>query len=188
MAIGQLVSDVQAGQPFTPSLKSILRSFDMCPLNKVKVVIINNHPYPEKGVANGLAFACKINPFIEELNDVTEDKFIDGPTPSLEYLPRNGVMLLNMAMTCPVGKPKDHIPMWSPVTATIIKSINENTTDTIFVFVGEETQPLAEMVTNASHSKLFIPSFDEKTKWDSMDIFLRINKILVKKNRTCVDW
>lgn len=188
MAIGQLISDYNAGQPFTPSLKELFRSFDMCPINKVKVVIINNHPYTEKGVANGLAFAGKINPFVVELNNVTEDKFIDGPSPKLEYLPRNGVMMLNMALTCPIGKPKDHIPMWTPVFNTIIKGISSLTKETIFVFVGKDVEHVAKCVGNG-HSKLFVPSVGKEGEdWNSINLFGRINAILEKNLKTGIDW
>lgn len=179
-AIHQLVSDVQAGQPFTPLIKDLFKSFDKCDLKDVKVVFVNEHPYAEKGVANGLAFSGQNNPFLKSLDKDNES--------DMTYLPENGVLLLNVAMTCPIGKPKDHVPMWESVTGTIINHIAAETINTVFVFVGEETQHLSAEV-GVYHPKLFIPSFPKDDKeWDSIDIFERINRILKNANKTAIDW
>ena len=196
LAIEQLVSDVQAGQPFTPVINNLFKSFDLCKLQDVKVVFIDAHPYPEKGVSKGLAFAGKVNPFVRELNDVTNVKFIDGPAPSLEYLPKIGVLLLNLAMTSPIlkdglDKPlaDDHIPMWNPVTSEIIKQIAYRTVNTVFIFVGEKTEHLTHQIKQSSHRKIFIPSFNNNNDgWDSNNVFKKINKILEKREQPTIDW
>lgn len=196
MAVGQLVSDVQAGQPFTPNLNSLFKSFDLCALEDVKVVFVNAHPYAEKGVSNGIAFSGKINPFSRELNNVTEEKFLDGPAPSLEYLPKEGVLMLNLAMTSPICKeelsrpaPDDHIPMWNPVSNAIIKQLSYRTVRTIFVFVGDKTEHLSYNVKGPNHKKIFIPSFkNDNDGWDSNDIFNRINLIRQKDGQEPIVW
>ena len=40
-----------------PPPKYIFRAFDLCPFEKVKVVILGQDPYHGKGQANGLCFA-----------------------------------------------------------------------------------------------------------------------------------
>jgi len=182
-AIHQLVCDVQAGQPFTPLIKDMFKSFDLCPLEDVKVVFINANPSAVASENDGLAFSSHPNPFNEALDNIQE-----GFSNYLGYLPENGVLLLNMALTCPVGKSKDHIPMWEPIARTIIHQIAYQTVKTVFVFVGEEVEHLAQQVTK-NHLKLFIPSFKEGGKqWDSIEVFQRINLLLTNAKKEPVNW
>ena len=181
-AVHQLVSDVQAGQPFTPQFKDMFKSFDICPLEEVKVVFVNAHPNPDKLENDGLAFSLGNNKF---KNSLTQGEEAYG---NLEHLPKQGVMLLNMALTCPVDKPKDHVPMWNSISSTIINYIAAETKQTIFVFVGENVEQLSKEV-GVYHPKLFIPSFkDDDQNWESIDIFDRVNGILKKLEKTTIDW
>lgn len=183
LCINQLISDHIAGQPFTPTVKNMFKSFDLCPLDKVKVVFVANNPNPDKGVANGIPFSEYSNDFYLSLNNKTEG-FENNY--SLEYLPRaQGVMLLTAALTCPIGKPTDHVPMWSPITEKLIKAISYRTVKTIFVFVGKEVEHLASNV-GKHHLKFFLPSVDEG--WDPGDVFENINKALNKLEKTAIQW
>ena len=183
LALNQLMSDVQAGQPFTPLIKNIFKSYDLCALEDVKVVFVTSHPNPDKGVSDGLAFSGYDNPFYLTLNNKADGK-VDGY--SLSYLPQNeGVMLLTAALTCPEGKPTDHLPIWTPLTEKLIKAISYRTVKTIFVFVGEEVEYLAENV-GKHHLKFFLPTVGEN--WDPGDAFENINKALIKLEKKPVNW
>ena len=183
-AMYQLVSDVQAGQQFTPLLKDMFKSFDLCPLEEVKVVFINNTPYSEVGVSNGLAFAGKQNPFTREISDISETGECDE---SLLSLPQKGVLLLNVSLTCPVGKSTDHLEMWKPITSHLLREIAEATVNTIFVFVGESTEYLSKEVPS-SHAKLFLPSFKDEDQWESINVLERTNNILKKGGKKEIAW
>jgi len=183
LGINQLISDHQAGQPFTPHLKDMFKSFDLCPLSEVKVVIVNPYPYPAKGEATGLALAGKQNPFTMELST-----YSNNGDKSLEYLPQQGVLMLNASLTCPIDKMTDHAPMWNPVFTNIIKGLSKFTQDTVFVLMGKDVEFLSSAI-GESHSKLFIPSIKEGEDWENIDLFDRINSILEKTdNRTPVKW
>lgn len=187
LAINQLLSDFVAGQPFTPTFKDLFKSLDLCTLKDVKVVIVNTYPSDEKGVANGLAFGGNINPFVNTLNEITKEKFIDGPTPSLEYLPQNGVLLLNMALTCPIGKQTDHLPMWRPVFEKLIADIAYKTLGTVFVFVGQETEYLGKC-TRKGQYKFFLPAVPSVGTWEDGGVFEKINTLLKKIEKEPINW
>lgn len=180
IALDQLMSDVQAGQSFTPVIKNIFKSYDLCKLEDVKVVFVSNNPHPDKGVADGLAYSGYSNDFYWSLQ--TDE----GINHSLEYLPKKeGVLLLTAALTCPVGKPTDHIPMWAPLTEKLIKAISYRTVNTIFVFVGKDVEHLGKHV-GKNHLKFFTP--DVKKSWDSGGVFGNINKALIKMDKTPINW
>ena len=178
MVLNQLMSDLQAGQQFTPSLKNIFKSFDLCKLTDVNVVIVSNNPNSESGIADGLSFSGYENPFYLSLKNKEEGVKTNF---NLEYLPSTkGVMLITAALTCPVGKPNDHIPMWNPLSEKLIKAISYRTVKTIFVFIGEETEHLAKHV-GKQHLKFFLP--EVKEGWDPGDAFININKALNKMEK-----
>jgi len=188
MAINQLLSDFVAGQPFTPTFKDLFKSMDLCDLKDVKVVFVNAYPSDEKGVANGLAFGGNVNPFVNSLNDIASDEFIDGPAPSLEFVPKdNGVLLLNMALTCPIGKQTDHLPMWTPVFEKLIADIAYKTLNTIFVFIGNETEYLGKAVRKGQY-KFFLPEVPVDGDWNNIEVFSKINTLLKKLDKEPVNW
>ena len=183
IALNQLMSDVQAGQPFTPLIKNIFKSYDLCALEDVKVVFISNNPHPDKGIATGLGFAGYSNEFYLTLNNKADG---EADRYNLDYLPqKEGVMLLTAALTCPVGKPTDHIPMWAPLTEKLIKAISYRTVKTIFVFVGKDVEHLAKNV-GKHHFKFFMPEVGKN--WDPGDTFGNINKALIKLNKKPINW
>jgi uracil DNA glycosylase len=73
MALNQLVSDVQAGQPFTPHLNNLFKSMDLCKFEDVKVVFVNTYPTAGTDKPTGLAFAGgEPNSFTREINGKKE--------------------------------------------------------------------------------------------------------------------
>ena len=54
-----------------PKKKEVFRAFDVCPFEKVKVVILGQDPYPTRGYANGLSFSVNgdVQPFPKSLNN-----------------------------------------------------------------------------------------------------------------------
>ena len=56
--IRQLVILSKDGKRFTPKLSQLFRAFEECPYNELKVIILAQDPYPNLGVADGLAFSC----------------------------------------------------------------------------------------------------------------------------------
>ena len=56
--LDSLLQERDAGKRFTPPLKQVFRAFEECPVDKLRVVMIGQDPYPHFGVADGLAFSC----------------------------------------------------------------------------------------------------------------------------------
>lgn len=47
-----------SGEVF-PAKEEVFRALELCPIEKVKVVILGQDPYPTPGHAHGLAFSVK---------------------------------------------------------------------------------------------------------------------------------
>lgn len=181
------MDDRAAGEQFFPKFNNIFRSFDLCPLDKVKVVIIA--PLPEES-SDGLAFSGGgLNPFTQKINELNkaEGPMVHGN--ELEYLPaEEGVMLLNASLTGLVGKPKNHVQMWEPIIQQMIDQIGYRTTKVQFVFIGEETQHLAKYV-RKGHYKHFLPIWENpEDAWDPAKFFINTNNLLEKIGKQPINW
>lgn len=183
IALSQLMSDRAAGEEFFPKFSNLFRSFDLCPIDKVKMVVIA--PFPQEDSDDGLAFSGGANnPFVRYLKSDPA-----GIPVNLEYLPsKEGVLLLNASLTGLKGKPKNHVPMWDPIIKQMIDQIGYRSTKTIFVFIGESTEPLAKYV-RKGHYKFFLPEWnDPKEEWDPANFFDNVNDLLKKIDREPINW
>ena len=94
-----------AGTACYPPGREIFNAFNLCPFDKVKVVIIGQDPYHEPGQAEGLCFSVKegvvpppslVNIFREIASDLGSPMPANG---SLRRWACQGVLLLNATLT-----------------------------------------------------------------------------------------
>ncbi len=79
---------VDIGKSFTPTEENIFKAFKITKFKDIKVVILGQDPYPQRGVATGLAFAVSVNTKIPAslknifkvagINSETADKSLTG--------------------------------------------------------------------------------------------------------------
>mgnify|MGYP001447724702 CR=1 FL=1 len=109
--IAQRLSGGQAD--FAPAPDRIFRALDMAPPDRVRVVILGQDPYPTPGNADGLAFSVPADrPLPASLRNIfTEMRADIGRCPEsgdLSGWARQGVLLLNSALTVPHRAPGGH--------------------------------------------------------------------------------
>jgi uracil-DNA glycosylase len=116
---------------FYPSKSEIFRVFEM-PLDRIKVVILGQDPY-FNGQANGFAFAINQKPIPTSLRIIRQEVINNigdmKANPDLLYWFRQGVFLLNTALTVEAGKAGSHINYWQWFTREIVKIISLYTTN-----------------------------------------------------------
>lgn len=115
-----------------PSDQDVFRAFDLTPLDQVRVVILGQDPY-FNGEADGLAFSAgraKRLPLSLQriVAEVKDDGFEVASTwrGSLESWARQGVLLLNTALTVQHGTPGVYMQNWSRFTAACLRFVIEN--------------------------------------------------------------
>lgn len=187
------------GEGITPDIKSVFRAFRECPLHELKVVIIGQDPYPKHGVADGLAFSCSITkkeqPSLKVIFNEIERTVYPNSTydrnPDLSRWAKQGVLLLNTALTTKPGKIGAHYTIWKPFTEYVIAKFNEDLwKNIIFVAMGNEAKKwIAD--TKDDHYKLdcYHPASAVYSggKWKSNNIFNKINSIL-NENYEKITW
>ena len=188
-----LLDERDAGKRFTPPLKQVFRAFEECPVNKLKVIIVGQDPYPYFGVADGLAFSCsntgKVQPSLQQIFHAVEHTvYQEFPTyqdPNLTRWAKQGVLLLNSALTCQVDKIGSHYHIWKDFMAYVMDILNYTDTGMIFVLMGKQAQELEGFI--GEHHYVIKTSHPasaayKKETWDCNDMFNEINKIIIGQN------
>lgn len=192
-----LKAEHNKGIDITPSPSKLFKAFEICDANKLKVVIVGMDPYPKKGVANGVAFCCKDSSRIEKSlqyinKDISETFDVDLVlTKDLTFLAEQGVLLLNGALTCVVGKPGSHTELWFGFMARLLNTIAVMNHDVIFVFMGAKAKLLSNSL--PQDRKIFLTSHPASAvysggKWDSKKLWLHVNKELHARNKQEISW
>lgn len=182
-----LMLEVDTGFRFTPVLNDIFKPFELCPYDKVKVVFIYPEPYADPTLNDGLALSNKatdrdipviFNRFKEELNAQFPINSIQEA--DLSSWTSQGVLLLNESLTTRISTPGRHTVIWEPFINYIMDILVRK--DLIFVFIGNHSFEDVEGIQLAALPNAY------NSKWNSNDLFLNINKLLVEKNLSEIIW
>lgn len=180
-----------------PEPKNIFRAFDLCPFDKVKVVIIGQDPYHGEGQANGLSFAVGDNItippslkniFKEIKNDLGIEPIQNG---DLSRWARQGVLLLNATLTVQAGVPGSHQNKgWEEFTDAVIKSLSEQRVGLVFILWGNYARKKGLHIDRHKHFVLESahPSPFSVTKFLGCRHFSRANEYLKSEGKEEVDW
>jgi uracil-DNA glycosylase len=157
------------GERVYPIQKDVFRAFEDCPFEKVRAVILGQDPYPNKGQAIGLAFAVpeqtKSTEVPRSLKNIFKElereyKHLSMPKPTLESWAKQGVFLLNTALTVECGRSGSHATIgWkNAVTIPTLKKLSAERKNLVFMLWGNHAKkfdrfldPLGHLVLKASH-------------------------------------
>ena len=141
-----------------PPYDNIFEAFKLTDYNDIKVVIIGQDPYFNKGQAEGLCFSVKEGvPFPSSLKNIFKELNSDlgYPIPksgSLRKWAKQGVFLLNTILTVEEGKPLSHKDLgWEIFTDKVIEKINEKETPVVFILWGNNARSKKRLITNKNH-------------------------------------
>lgn len=181
------------GKRFTPPLKYVFKAFEDCPLDDLKVVIIGQDPYPYLGVADGIAFSCSLTqrpqPSLQKIFDEIErtvyQEFPSYQDPDLSRWSKQGVLLINTALTCQVDKVGSHYDVWQEFIAYLIDMLSLTNSGLIFCLLGQKAQELESIIGDAHYVLKASHPASAAYKggvWDSGDLFNKVNEIVKQNN------
>ena len=185
-----------------PSLERIFKTLDETALDEVKVVIIGQDPYPERGQAHGLAFSVERGDRPQSLAKIIAEVNRDMD----EYLPRGrdlraapenfgcltpwarqGVLMLNTVLTVREGCPGAHRNKgWECFTDRIIKIVDEYREHVVFMLWGEEAKRKGAGIDSNRHRILTAPH--PRIGIRGSRHFSRANRYLENKGFDPIDW
>ena len=137
-----------------------LRALELTPLERTRVVILGQDPYPTPGHANGLAFSyVGPPPLPRSLVNIYRERRDDlglAPPPDGDLTPwaRQGVLLLNTALTVREGASKagSHLQLgWRAVTDSIIAAVSRERPAVVFILWGNPAQAKRALIDESRH-------------------------------------
>ena len=134
-----------------PAQSDVFKAFELCPLKDLKVVMMGQDPFPQKGVATGILFGNNKEISNENLSPslkVIKEAAINFEVPhnciifdqTLESWAKQGILMINSALTVEMNKVGSHVMLWRPFIAKLLKSLSEYNTAIIYVLFGRQAQ------------------------------------------------
>lgn len=198
--IKQLARLSTDGKRFTPKLSQMFRAFEECPVSELKVVIVGQDPYPQFGVADGIAFSCgntkqaetSLKYMLDEINRHVYKGHPGSLDPDLTRWSNQGVLMLNTALSTTVGKTGQHYSIWKPFLAYLFDYLTWNVNGLVYVYMGKEAKLWADAV-NENNYKAFVShpasaAYAGSNTWDSQNVFNETNRILENQYGTKIIW
>lgn len=149
-----------------PAPGRIFAAFDACPFDNVRVVILGQDPYHGPGQANGLCFS--VNPGVQlppSLINIYKEMSADlgvtiepNRSGDLEYLARQGVLLLNATLTVEAHRAGSHQGHgWEQLTDAAVKALNEKRSGLVFLLWGSYAIRKGAIIDRSRHLVLEAP-------------------------------
>lgn len=189
-------------KPICPMQGDVFKAFKLCPYDDLKVVMLGQDPYPQKGVATGLLFGNKKEVDEENLSpslQIVKEAAINLEIPhksiifdqTLESWAKQGILMINTALTVEMNRIGSHVMLWRPFVANLLKKLSENETGIIYVLFGKQAQTFKpyinkqfNIILEENHPAYFART---ETKMPST-VFNQISKLTKDKYGIPITW
>ena len=158
-----LVSEYRSREIYPP-MHDIFNAFKLCAYEKVKVVILGQDPYYGEGQAHGLAFSVKrgvdVPPSLKNIyKELSTDIGFKIPAHGcLESWAKQGVFLLNTALTVRKGQPLSHRGKgWETFTDHVIEILSRRENPMAFLLWGANARSKKTLIDRSRHLVLEAP-------------------------------
>lgn len=192
------IEGVLSSSEFYPSIESVFCSINGCAISDVKVVILGQDPYHNQGQAMGLAFSvpkiCKIPPSLKNIFKELKTDIQNFRIPQhgdLTKWTEQGVLLLNDTLTVKPNQPSSHSKIgWKIFTDKILKIINENNQNVVFMLWGNHARQKAKLIDKSKHLILESghPSPLSVKKFFGCKHFSMANEYLKQHCKEIINW
>lgn len=214
---------------FTPEARMIFRAFAL-PVDKIRVVIVALSPYNqvhrvkeglnvwETKYATGLAMGTPgfETSTLKAIKDCLWNDYYDVTSEdldlTLEHWEKQGVMLLNKALTVTVNSrdAREHIeqfthqqgvfPGWKWFTSEVIRILNKELNATVFCFLGKDAQEYSSLIDEFKNYVINVCHPAARSYWKGdnpvpkhldfgqSELFSKIDKITYNIDETKIKW
>ncbi len=193
--------DIEAteGKCILPPKIHWFEALNATPLDKVKVVILGQDPYPTKGHAHGLCFSVQkqVTPLPKSLQNINKELYDDleidnSHTGYLLPWAKQGILLLNAVLTVEEGTANAHKDKgWEQFTDRIISIINAQCENVVFVLWGAYAQKKGKQIDASKHLVINDPHPSPLSAYRGFfgsKPFSRINTYLISQGKEPIEW
>ena len=182
-----------------PPGRQIFNAFNLCPFDKVKVVILGQDPYHEEGQAEGLCFSVAdgvaFPPSLQNIfKEIADD--LGRPVPasgSLRRWAEQGVLLLNATLTVRAHQAASHQRKgWETFTDAAIRALNVGRDHLVFILWGGYARSKKSLIDTSRHLVLESvhpsPLSANRGGWFGNHHFSRCNQYLVEHGEKAIEF
>ena len=182
-----------------PPGKLVFNAFNLCPFDKVKVVILGQDPYHEQGQAMGLSFSVPegimLPPSLQNIyKEIQND--LGKPIPTSGDLTRwakQGVLLLNATLTVRAHIANSHQTLgWANFTDAAIEALNAHREHVVFMLWGGFARSKKRLIDANRHCIIESvhpsPLSANRGGWFGQHQFSRCNAYLKQHGLDEIDW
>ena len=194
-----LINEKTAGKTILPKANEWFNALNSSPLDRVKVVVIGQDPYPTIGHAHGLCFSVHpdVKPLPKSLLNINKELLDDlgvnnAHTGYLQPWAEQGVLLLNAVLTVEAGKANAHQNKgWETFTDKVIQTVNQYTENTVFILWGAYAQKKGNIIDRKKHFVIESPHPSPLSAYRGFfgsKPFSQTNKYLVAHHKPPINW
>ena len=180
-----------------PPKDLIFNAFNLCKIENLKVIIVAQDPYHNPQEAMGLAFSVpqgvRIPPSLKNIfKELMDDSdILVNRSSDLSDWARQGVLLLNSALTVEKNRPVSHAKIgWQGFINGVIKIINLKFNHCVFMLWGNHAKSLSPLIDPNSHLILQAahPSPLARGAFFGSRHFSKCNEYLLAHSKTPIKW
>jgi uracil-DNA glycosylase len=158
VSLTQYIREEYLTRQVFPPASRIFNAFNLCPFDRVKVVIIGQDPYHNPGQAHGLCFSVtdgtEFPPSLVNIfKELHRDLGITVPgSGNLERWAGQGVLLLNAILTVRAHQALSHENKgWERFTDAAISALNSDRNNIVFMLWGNYAQNKGASIDSSRH-------------------------------------
>lgn len=201
--IGSKIAQERKIKNIIPQSSEVFRCFSETPFGEVKCVILGLSPYFTAKTADGLAFSSKYSaelgkrmpPSLVNIMGAVERDCYKGllldKNPDLTRWAKQGVLLLNTALTTEEGSADAHLHLWKNFTKEVLKALSEYNTGIIYCLWGSKAKEFKKYI-NPKYNYILECSHPASAAYNNCvwecNHFSEINKILKQNNNEEIIW
>lgn len=181
-----------------PPLEMIYTSFNLSTPEEISVVILGQDPFHDEGQAMGISFSVPVGisspPSLRNIYKEMETSGIQVLDPSNGDLTpwcRQGVFLINTALTVRSHTPKSHSKKWTEnFTPALLRWMNEKCGPLVVIMWGNDAQNLGKYFGDRHRkiSSVHPSPLSASRGFFGSNPFNRANKYLKELGRPQIDW
>lgn len=194
-----LEKEKNAGKEIYPAEALYFNALQLTPLENIKVVILGQDPYHGEGQAHGLSFSVpdgvKIPPSLRNIYKelaTSIDGFKVPESGNLTHWAEQGVLLLNAVLSVERSHAASHAKQgWETFTDNIIKQINDEQSDVIFLLWGSYAHKKGLLIDQIKHTVLKSTHPSPLSAYRGFlgcGHFQAANNILIKQGENKINW
>ena len=165
----------------SPQYKDIFKAFHVTPYNNLHTIMVFQDPYPNN-IATGIAIGNRndvinLSPSLEVLKEAA----IDYTVPhyglqfdnTLESWSKQGILMLNTALTVEYGNPGSHSVLWRNFMIKLIKNLNTYNPGLIWVLWGTSAKSFKNYITSGNIVEEYHPAYHARNNSKISRTFFR---------------